>query len=100
MNVDERPETPSLKHLAAAPQLFGSNTARLGRGEGPIESCAAWRPEFPTATQGRSRVNLDQTAGPGFGDNLAPNSTSKGQTRWQRPAGDTFAFANRPEAEA
>jgi len=45
-------------------------------------------------------VNLDQTAGPRPGDNLAPNSTQNGQTRRRRPAGDTFDQEIRPVAEA
>ena len=62
--------------------------------------CAACRPEFETETPTRSRVNNDQTAGPGIDDNLAPNSTTNSPARWRRPAGDTSDRETRPVAEA
>ena len=62
--------------------------------------CAAFRPEIKTTTLTRSRVNLDPTAGPGIGDDLAPNSLTDGPARRRRPAGDTSDVDDRPVAEA
>ena len=63
-------------------------------------SCAACRPECNTPTQSQSRVNLDQTAGPGIDDTLATNSLTDGPTLRRRPADDMSDRETRPEAEA
>jgi len=63
-------------------------------------SCAAFQPEIKTSTQTRSRVNFDQTAGPGIDDNLALDSPMNRQTPRRRPAGDTSDVDDRPVAEA
>ncbi len=76
------------------------STARRAAMNSQPTSCAAFPPEFETATQTRSRVNLDQAAGPLTGDNLAPDSPTNGQARRRRPAGDISELANRPVVEA
>ena len=62
--------------------------------------CAAFRPGFKTVTQSQSRVNLDQTAGPRTGDNLAPDSTRNSPATRRRPAVATSDGSLRPVAEA
>ena len=100
-DADQRPKAP---YAQAHRTLRLDSPTRTPHGWAAVNdqptACAACRPEFETATQTLSRVNLDHAAGPRTGDNLALDSASNSLARWRRPAGDISELANRPVAEA
>ena len=101
VDADQRPKAPYARAHRTL-RLDSSTRTPLGWAavNGQSTPCAACRPEFESATQTRSRANLDQAAGPRTVDNLALNSATNSPARWRRPAGDISDRETRPVAEA